>query len=114
MICYWRRSDSYAGIQVIEVVRQSVSRQGGRLFDYEVEHSAISREVVAPKMLRDFIYEHSEIKISAEIELAETLTTDFVREFCTTINLLQSREDNPMLRYRLLVVLRLLCTLTGE
>lgn len=106
-------SDGYAGIQVIEA--GSGNQKGcmyGRLFDYEAEHSAISREVVAPKMLRDFIYEHSEIKISAEIERAETLTTDFVREFCTTINLLQSREDNPMLRYRLLVVLRLLCTLT--
>lgn len=83
----------------------------GRIYDYEVEKRDISREEACPMMLKKFISEHSKINLSDTKEEYENILPSFIKEYCNTLNILQSREVNPMLRYRILSVMRILCTL---
>lgn len=83
----------------------------GHISDYEVEKRGISREEVCPDMIRRFISELSEIKLSAKKDTYELIPSSLIKEYCNTLNTLQSRETNPMLRYRILSVLHILCTL---
>lgn len=82
----------------------------GRICDYEVESQNFSRETVRPLMLKSFIAEHSNIKLLEEKEY-ERIDPEFIKEYCNTLNVLQRRETNPMIRYRILSVMRILCTL---
>lgn len=84
----------------------------GRICDFEVEQLNISRDETCPAMIRRFIEEHSQIEWHEEEEEdCERIEQAFIKEFCYTLNMLQSREVNPMLRYRILAVIRILCTL---
>ncbi len=86
----------------------------GRIEDYEVEKTSILREETCPAMLKRFIAEHSELKMHERGGEQEKMAVTFIKEYCDTLNMLQSREVNPMLRYRILCVMRILSTLTGN
>lgn len=86
----------------------------GRICDYEVEKRDISREEVCPRMLKNFIATHSQIKLMEQGEEYEQIPSSFIKEYCTTLNILQRREVNPMIRYRILSVMRILSTLIDE
>ncbi len=86
----------------------------GRIEDYEVEKRSISREETCPPMLRRFIAEHSQINIQDRDDSGEKMLPAFIKEYCDTLNMLQRREVNPMLRYRILGVMRILSTLTDN
>jgi len=86
----------------------------GHVYDYEVEKLDISRDEVCPMMLSKFIAEHSQIKLMERGEKYEEILPKFIKEYSTTLNILQSREVNPMLRYRILSVMRMLCTLIED
>lgn len=62
-------------------------------------------------MLRRFIDSLSHISITEKEEEQEAIQPEFVKEYLNTLNVLQSHETNPMLRYRILSVIRILCTL---
>ena len=81
---------------------------------YEVENIHITRDEACPKMLRQFIVSLSEIEIQEKEEEHEEILSTFIKEYCNTLNVLQSREANPMLRYRILSVVRILCTLIED
>lgn len=83
----------------------------GSIYDYEVENPTITREEVCPKMLRNFIEQNSQIRLLETEEACESIPKTFIKEYCNTLNVLQSREVNPMVRYRILSVIRILCTL---
>ena len=83
----------------------------GNIVNYQVEKRDISRDDVCPRMLRRFIDSLSHISITEKEEEQEAIQPEFVKEYLNTLNLLQSHEANPMLRYRILSVIRILCTL---
>ena len=83
----------------------------GSISDYDVEKTDISRDDVCPRMLRRFIDSLSHISITEKKEEQEAIQPEFVKEYLNTLNVLQSHEANPMLRYRILSVIRILCTL---
>ena len=62
-------------------------------------------------MLRNFIEQNSQIRLLETEEACESIPKTFIKEYCNTLNVLQSREVNPMVRYRILSVIRILCTL---
>lgn len=105
----------YAGIEITDYGEgQFRGCLYGRICDFEVDSSLnIERDEVCPQMLQNFIETQSHIKLlQTEREPAfETIRPAFIKEFCNTLNLLQSREVNPMLRYRILSIMRMLCTL---
>lgn len=104
--------DGYAGIRIIDYgTGQFRGCLYGEIVDYEVENRDITREVVCPEMLQDFIDCHSQIKIKEVVNEGEQIAPSFIKEYCNTLNVLQSRETNPLLRYRILSVMRILFTL---
>ena len=86
----------------------------GSIVGYEVENIHITRDEACPRMLRQFIVSLSEIEIPEKEEEHEEILPTFIKEYCNTLNVLQSREANPMLRYRILSVVRILCTLIED
>ena len=105
--------DGYAGVEITAIGQGNF--RGclyGRIYDYEVETHSISREQNCPEMLKWFIEENSQLKLHQVEERYQPISDAFIKEFENTLNLLQSREVNPMLRYRILSVMRILCTLT--
>lgn len=86
----------------------------GRIADeYEVDNNDITRDEVRSKMQKEFIEEHSHIELK-EREPYEPMPSSFIKEYCTTLNVMQSREVNPILRYRILSVMRILSTLIDD
>lgn len=106
-------SEGYAGVEITRFGTGLYSGcLYGRICDFEVEQLNISRDETCPAMIRRFIEEHSQIEWHEEEEEdCERIEQAFIKEFCYTLNMLQSREVNPMLRYRILAVIRILCTL---
>lgn len=106
-------SEGYAGVEITRFGTGLYSGcLYGRICDFEVEQLNISRDETCPAMIRRFIEEHSQIEWHEEEEEdCERIEQAFIKEFCYTLNMLQSREVNPMLRYRILSVIRILCTL---
>ena len=106
-------SERYAGVEITRFGTGLYSGcLYGRICDFEVEQLNISRDETCPAMIRRFIEEHSQIEWHEEEEEdCERIEQAFIKEFCYTLNMLQSREVNPMLRYRILAVIRILCTL---
>lgn len=106
-------SEGYAGVEITRFGTGLYSGcLYGRICDFEVEQLNISRDETCPTMIRRFIEEHSQIEWHEEEEEdCERIEQAFIKEFCYTLNMLQSREVNPMLRYRILAVIRILCTL---
>lgn len=86
----------------------------GEISDYEAEKLDIDREEVCPAMLKRFIKEHSQIQLSKEEKKYDPLRPSFIKEYCVTLNILQRREANPTVRFRILSVLRILCTLIED
>lgn len=108
--------DGYACIEITKSVSNSDTGQFrgclyGRICSYDVERRNIAREEVCPAMLKRFIAAHSEIELLETGEEYEEINQAFIKEYCNTLNVLQSREVNPMFRYRILGVIRILCTL---
>lgn len=107
-----QETDGYAGVEISHVgTGQFRGCVYGHICDFEVEKRDISRDEVCPAMLRSFIQEHSEVKLSERNDSFEPISTEFIKEYCKTLNILQSREVNPLVRYRILSVMRLMCTL---
>ena len=106
-------SEGYAGVEITRFGTGLYSGcLYGRICDFEVEQLNISHDETCPAMIRRFIEEHSQIEWHEEEEEdCERIEQAFIKEFCYTLNMLQSREVNPMLRYRILAVIRILCTL---
>ena len=106
-------SEGYAGVEITRFGTGLYSGcLYGRICDFEVEQLNISRDETCPAMIRRFIEEPSQIEWHEEEEEdCERIEQAFIKEFCYTLNMLQSREVNPMLRYRILAVIRILCTL---
>lgn len=107
-------NDRYAGLEITHFgTGQFRGCIYGRISDYEVETRDISREEVCPRMLRNFIAQYAYTGGKSPEAGQEPVSPDFIKEYCHTLNTLQSREGNPMLRYRLLSFMRMLCTLTA-
>lgn len=86
----------------------------GKIYDYQVEKRDITREEFYPGFLRRFIDELSDIKVSEREKEDEPIPMSFIKEYCSTLNILQSREVNPMLRYRILSAMRIFSTLIED
>ena len=84
----------------------------GQICDFNVDETVnIERDEVCASRLHDFIESISYIQLKEIPKSGEPIEPAFIKEFCYTLNLLQSREVNPLLRYRILSSMRILCTL---
>lgn len=110
-----QETDGYAGVEISHVgTGQFRGCVYGHICDFEVDKRNISRDEVCPAMLRNFIQEHSKVKLSERNDSYEPISAEFIKEYCKTLNILQSREMNPLVRYRILSVMRLMCTLLNN
>lgn len=108
-------SGGNAGIEITEFGKgQFRGCLYGRICDYEVEKRDITRDEVCLMMLRRFINEHNTIRLSEQEKSMEVIDASFIKEYCITLNVLQSREVNPMLRYRILCIMRVLNVLIDD
>lgn len=105
------------GLAVIAVTEYGTGQFRGCLYGeidgYDVETRYINREDVCLPMLRRFINENSDIHLEQKGEQMDCVSGQFVKELCITLNVMQSRESNPLFRYRLLSVMRMLCVMAG-
>ena len=98
-------------LQAMKGCKKEVSAK--RLLNY-TEGELVPVEVTEVTPLRiavKTIDSLSHISITEKKEEQEAIQPEFVKEYLNTLNVLQSHETNPMLRYRILSVIRILCTL---
>lgn len=111
-----RLLDSSGGNACIEITE--IGKEGqyrgclyGEVRNYNVKTHDITREKVCPEMLTDFIKNYCYPVFDEPLEEEALISPAFIKEYCYTLNLLQSNETDPMLRYRILSVMRLLSLL---
>ena len=110
-----KEHNGYAGVEITEFGDKGF--RGciyGRICDYNVEKKDFNRDDACMQLLQDFIDDNSEIKFLRQDDNYDTIPATLLKEHITTLNLLQSRETNPILRYRILSVMRIVCTLIAD
>lgn len=104
--------ERYAGIEIIGFGdKQFRGCLYGRICDYEADTCNINREESRQRLIERFIDDHSDIHIQYKEADCELIEKTFVKEFCSTLNIMQGRETNPMVRYKVLSIIRILCAL---
>lgn len=86
----------------------------GHICDFDVDYPDFTRDSIRPTLICDFLETISEVETSTEQSSIERMSMPFVKEYCRTLNILQRHEVNPMMRYRMICTIRILCNLMNN